>query len=404
MNEIIIKCPKCHTKIPINEQVASRIKEKLEAENQKDFEKKLEIEKEKIVVEAKKEAEEKAKLNVGAEVKLMREQLEEKTKRLEEAQEAELKIRKEKIQLEESKKVFELEKQRQLDIERKSIEEKAVQKAGEEFRLDLAASKKREEDALKSVAEMKRKMEIGSQQAQGEIQELDIEDLLKAEFPTDEIVAVPKGVNGADCIQKIIDQNGRLVGSIVWESKRTKSWSAGWIAKLKEDQRLVKGDIGIIVSQTLPEGIENFGIQDSVYISSPRNLLTLARILRLNLIKVFNVKSMEAGKGEKKETMYNYLCGPEFKGRIEAVVESTISEKKILDQEKRAFAKIWAAREKQIEKIEMNMLGMYGDLQGIAGQSLPEIKSLDLPTGEEELEAISEKVSVQSKQNKLEIL
>lgn len=403
MNEIIIKCPQCQTEIPINEQIVDGIKTKLEAENQKSLDEKLAVEKRKLWILAQKAAEEKAHTTTATETKLIKEQLAEKSRQLEEARRAELEIRKTKNQLEEDKKSFELEKQRQLDAERKTIEDKALQRANEESRLTIAALKKEKEDALKSAEEMKRKLEVGSQQAQGEIQELDIEALLQAEFPTDEVVPVPKGINGADCIQKIIDQNGRSIGSIVWESKRTKAWSDGWIDKLKADQRRVKGDLGVLVSQVLPEGIESFGHRSGIYIASHRNTISLARILRLSLMRVFNVKAMEGGKAEKKETMYSYLCGPEFRGRVEAIVEAAISEKRVLDQEKRAFTKIWAAREKQIEKIEANMIGMYGDMQGIAGQTLPEIKNLELPSGEEDLQEIAKKADDITNQPTLKI-
>jgi len=40
--------------------------------------------------------------------------------------------------------------------------------------------------------------------------------------------------------------------------------------------------------------------------------------------------------------------------------------------------KIWAKREKQIEKVVKNTSRMYGSLQGIVGSTLPELKTLEL--------------------------
>ncbi len=40
--------------------------------------------------------------------------------------------------------------------------------------------------------------------------------------------------------------------------------------------------------------------------------------------------------------------------------------------------KQWAKREEQIERVMGATVGMYGDLQGIAGKSLQEIEGLSL--------------------------
>ncbi len=397
-SKIKITCPNCNQPVSVDDALSQQIESKFRAQLEEESKQKLEIEKkkmwglalnkadEKLKVESEKVREESAKRE--KELELLKEELELQKKKREEAEAVELKLRKEKVRLEEDRKAFELEKQRQLDEERAKIREEASKKADEEHRLKEAEWQKRFEDMKKSYDDVKRKLEQGSQQTQGEVLELELEEALKSEFPTDLIEPVPKGINGADIIQNVRDQHGRFCGSIVWESKRTKAWTEGWVQKLKDDQRKVKSEIAILVSLVLPQAIVHFGFHDGIYVSTPEAALNLARILRFQIIKLASAKALEEGKSEKKEVIYNYLCGPEFRGRVEAIVESSVAMRDVLEKEKRALTKIWAEREKQIDRVASNMVGMYGDMQGIAGRALPQIKSLELPSGEEELEGV----------------
>ncbi len=381
---LIVVCPKCNTKISIDDALKSQIM----GETEREYSAKLEEEKKKMWAIAQKKAEEKIKVESEQSTKILKEELEIKSKKLEAAEKIELELRRNKLQLEEEKKSFELEKQRQLDAERAKIKDEAQKTYAEEHKYKDAEKDKIIADMRKQVEDLKRKSDLSSQQLQGEVLELDLEESLRSEFSIDEITPVPKGINGADIVHKVKTKQGATAGVIAWELKRTKAWTEGWIQKLKEDQRAIKADLAVLISAVLPDNVEGFGFRDGVYIAKPKFAISIARVLRLDILRVANLKSTEVGKNEKKEVLYNYLCGSEFRGRVEAIIEASISAKKALDQEKRAYNKIWAIREKQIEKIELNMIGMWGDMQGIAGQSLPEIKSLELSSGEEKSEAI----------------
>lgn len=312
--------------------------------------------------------------------KMLEEQLVEKEGKLREANEKELALRKEKNELEEDKRNFELEKQRQLDGERKKIAEDANKKATEEQQYVIAQLKKQLSDATTAKDDLARKLEQGSQQTQGEVLELELEKTLKAEFPYDEILPVPKGVSGADIIQKVIDRSGRPCGQIVWESKKTKGWNEGWIQKLKEDQRAIKAELAVIVSIALPEDVKGFAFRDNVWVCDIKLATALATALRINLESITREKAMSVGKNEKVEVLYAYLTGVEFKQRVEAIVEAFTSMDEGLRKERIAYEKIWAEREKQIRKVISNTVGMYGDLSGLV--TLPQIKRLELGDGE----------------------
>ena len=218
-----------------------------------------------------------------AEVKILEEQLKQKDLKLTEAQDKELAIRKEKNRLEEEKKEFELEKLRQLDDERKKISEEAAKKATEEKQFIISQLEKKLTDVTKAKDELARKLEQGSQQTQGEVSELELEDVLKVEFPQDEIIPVPKGIKGADIIQKVCDRVGRFCGQIIWESKKTKAWSEGWIKKLKDDQRSIKAELAVIVSAVLPDDVKSFAFRDGVWICDVKIAVALVTALRINL-------------------------------------------------------------------------------------------------------------------------
>lgn len=230
----------------------------------------------------------------------------------------------------------------------------------------------------KQIEELKRKAEQGSQQLQGEVQELELEALLRAKFPRDTIEPVPKGEHGGDALQHVVGSSGQVCGTIIWESKRTKNWSDGWLTKLREDQRAAKAEIAVIVSQSLPKEIETFGVMENVWVTHPKTVLPLAVTLRHTLIEVASARQASEGQQTKTEMVYQYLTGPRFRHRVEAIVEAFSSMQEDLDKEKKAIVKQWAKREEQIDRVMQATAGMYGDLQGIAGKTIQKIEGLEL--------------------------
>lgn len=306
-------------------------------------------------------------------------QLDEKSNRLKEALKNELELRKQKQALDEKEENLDLEIARRVDDERQQIAKNAREKSEEESRLKI----KEYESQLSSVRDeldaVKRRAEQNSQQLQGESAELDLEQLIRQTFPYDEIAPVEKGIRGADILQRVQTKNGQFCGTIVWESKNTKNWSDRWISKLKEDQLRAKADMAMLVSAVLPEDVIHFSCVDNVWITGFPYAIGLATALREHLVQVAHARRSLEGKDEKIEFLYNYLSGPEFRQRIEMIVKTFDVMKSDLESEKRAMNKIWNQRDKSIEKVIMNVSGMYGDLQGIIGTALPSIQALELP-------------------------
>ena len=276
-----------------------------------------------------------------------------------------------------------LEVERTIDQERKRIWEEATRRISEERSLKEAEKEKQLADMRRQIEELKRKAELTSQQVQGEVQEIELESILGQQFRLDAIEPVPKGVRGADVIQRVRDDMGRLCGSIIWESKRTKAWSDGWLQKLKDDQRAAKAEIAVLVTSVLPKEVNRFGCYEGIWVADFPSAIGLATALRVSLVQLTQTCSALQGKTEKMDLIYNYLSGTAFKQRIEAIMEAFVAMKSDLDAEKRSMEKIWSKRAAQLERVIKNTAGMYGDLQGIIGSALPEVKILELPSNDD---------------------
>lgn len=320
-------------------------------------------------------------------------ELDDKAKQLTDLQEV-LKLRDSKLAEAQKAQAEFVKKERELEDARREVDLTVEKRVQQGLSSNLERAKKEAEDKLslrilekeqtissmqKQIEELKRKSEQGSQQLQGEVQELQLEALLGAKFPRDTIEPVPKGEFGGDILHKILGPVGQACGSILWESKRTKHWSDTWLAKLREDQRAAKADVAVIVSQILPKGVETFELLEGIWVTHPRAAIPVATALRQTLVEVGLARQTAEGQQTKKDLVYQYLLGPRFRQRVQAIVEAFSTMKEDLEKERKAILRQWAKREEQIERVLQASVGMYGDLQGIAGKTLVEIEGLDYP-------------------------
>jgi hypothetical protein len=290
----------------------------------------------------------------------------------------EIELRRKQRDLETSVLDAELRIQRTLAEERTRIREDAEARTQESHRLKDLEKEKLIQDLKSALDEMKRKADQGSMEIQGEVLELDFEHRLCRMFHRDAIEPVPRGVRGADLVQIVRNPVGIDCGSILWEVKNTKAWSIGWVAKLKDDMAETRASLAILVTVALPGGIERFGQIDGVWVTDPLSALPLAAALRQQLLEVERERQASTGKAVKMEMLYSYLAGNEFKGRVEGIVEAFTTLQDQLQRERRAMEKNWKEREKQIERVIKNTVGLYGDMQGIIGGQIPTIEALEL--------------------------
>ena len=256
----------------------------------------------------------------------------------------------------------------------------------ERLKLKQAELEKQRDDALRTAEELKRRMEQGSQQAQGEVLELALEKELPIRFAADQITPVAKGVYGADVLHAVISPSGQICGSITWETKNAQNWNSKWIEKLRQDMIANKSEFAVLVTTVLPPGIRHFGQLDGIWVCDLSSWPALATVLRLQVLNLAAARASAEGRDQKMNILYKYLTGPEFRERVNAVMQTFVRMQEQLNREKRAIIKHWSTREKQIQTVLDGIAGMYGDLQGIIGKtSLPEIETLELAEGEEEM-------------------
>lgn len=412
--EPTITCPSCKSEIKLTESLAAPLieatKQQYEArlaESRKEFEKreaaitaaqkKLEQQQqdiEKTVGERVEAQRQKVALEEAAKAKLLNqdelkqrdeqlaslnELLEQRDKKLSEAQKAQAELLKKERALEDEKRELELTVQKRVTDEIGVVREKAKREAEEGMQLKVREKEEQIAGMQRQIEDLKRKAEQGSQQLQGEVFELELEELLRTRFPRDEVEPVPKGEFGGDLLHRVFGPNGQHCGTILWESKRTRNWSDGWLAKLRGDQRAAKAEVALIVSEALPKGMDSsFDLIEGVWVTEPRCALPVAMALRESLVSLAAARQASEGQQTKMELVYHYLMGPRFRHRIEAIVEKFTDMQVDLDRERKTMTKLWARREEQIRLVIESTAGMYGDLQGIAGRSLGEIEGLDI--------------------------
>ena len=412
MAEPIVVCPHCKSEIKLTESLAAPLLETVRRDyeqrlSQKDAdmvkreqslnERAESIEKAKATLDqqvAEKvqqervrigaEEQQKAKLAFGndldqrvREISTLQEVLKQRDVKLAEAQKAQAELIGKQRELDDAMRELDLTVAKRVQADLGSEREKAKKEAEDELKLKVMEKDQTITAMQKQIEDLKRRAEQGSQQLQGEVQELELEALLTAKFPRDTIQPVPKGEFGGDVLQRVVGPLNQICGTILWESKRTKNWSDGWLPKLREDQRAAKAEIAVIISQALPKEVDTFGFIDGVWVADPKVALPVALSLRQTLIEVATARQASEGQQTKMEMVYGYLTGPRFCQRVQAIVEAFSSMKEDLDREKKTITRQWAKREEQIDRVMQATVGMYGDLQGIAGKTLQEIEGLE---------------------------
>ncbi|MBI4137174.1 DUF2130 domain-containing protein [Candidatus Roizmanbacteria bacterium] len=370
-----ITCPHCKHEIEISEAFRHQIEEEVG----KDLSERHQKEIDDLRLKIQEETQKKLKRQYEESQEELKEELEESKERITKFREQELELRKKTRELEEQKEEMALEVEKRLQEEKKQMEEAIVKRIGEEHRLKEMEKEKVISDLKKALEDAQRKAAQGSQQLQGEILELDLEELLRREFPFDTIEPVGKGVRGADIRHIVKSPRGSVCGVILWEFKRTKGWQDGWIQKLKDDMRSEGANVPVIVSTQMPKGIDNgLGATNGVWVCTSAYVLILAQLLREKLYEVAKEKFVQSQKGTKAELLYDFITGHEFQQQVEAIVEVVHEQLQQITKERVSSEKNWKARETQIRRVVLATTNIYGSLQGLVGSSMPQVKGLEL--------------------------
>jgi hypothetical protein len=413
MSEPQIVCPKCNTEIRLTESLAApliaetrkRFEQQL-AQKEADFAKReaglrqsqaeLAKAREDIDVEVGKKLKAERSSIVEAEAKKARlalaNDLEQRDRlvaelqqnltannvKLAEAQRAQADVMRKARELDDARRELDLAVEKKVQESLASVRDKAKLEAEESLKAKVAEKETQIAGMQRQIEELRRKAEQGSQQLQGEALELELESLLRSRFPRDLIEAVPKGEFGGDLLHRVLGPSGQACGTILWELKQTKNWSDSWLTKLRDDQRNAKAELALIVSSALPKDVASFDLIDGVWVAEVRFAIPLATALRQSLIELAASRQTQEGQQTKMDLVYQYLTGPRFRHRIDAIVEKFTDMQADLDRERKTMTRMWAKREEQLRGVMDSTAGLYGDFQGIAGRAMQEIESLDV--------------------------
>jgi hypothetical protein len=414
LHEPHIVCPRCSHQIALTESIAAPLletqrrgfQEKLvareaeftrkaeELRQQQDelakaresfdeqLNRRLEVERKQVVAAEAKKAREQVVNDLNAMKQQLAESeqlLEARNAKLAEAQQAQAEALRKQRELDEKARELEITIEKRVQASQAELVAKARQNVTDELKAQVSQKDAQIDSLGHTVEELKRKLEQGSQQTQGEAFELELGSLLRGKFPLDLIEPVAKGETGGDIVHTVNGQIGASAGVILWELKNTKNWSDGWLSKLRDNKRAAKADVALIVSTALPKGVETFDLIDGVYVAHPRCALPVALTLRQGLLEVTSARTAQAGQLSKAEQVYQYLTGARFKQRIEAIVERFSDMRDDIDKERKFMMKAWAKREAQVNVMIESTVGMVGDLHGIMGQAMPEIQIIEEP-------------------------
>ena len=394
-----ITCPHCAHKFELTKAFSREIENLTTERIQNEFQKKEEIYKSKLknadqekIELLKKNQQDQLQLKISLEKEItqkmnsqlsveqadLRARLDEQAKIIDESRKNELDLRKKQRELEQKSKDLDLQVEKKLAEEIMKKSEAIKKQVDEETSLKFAEKEKQLSDMAKLIDEMKRKSHVTSQQLQGEVLELKVEENLNVWFPDDTVVEVKKGAKGADITQEVRLNSGRSAGKILFECKQANEWGSQWTTKLKDDMREANCDLAVIVSTVMPKGVGQIDQYEGVWVCTQSMLKPLVSLLREQLLKVAKAELIMATPQDQRDMLFKYMTSSNFSQKIQTIFETTISMKDTLDSEKRSVQKNWKKRESEIEGIENQIINMYGELESVVGKALPKVEALEL--------------------------
>lgn len=348
------------------------------------FAEKLQKEKQKLETELQQQLRKSISGDFENQLKILQQSNFDNQEKLKTARQKELEFLKKEQELKNKEADLDIQFQKRLNAERiqfteqikkQEIERNALKET--EFNMKFKEKEKQLEDQKKLTEEMQRKLEQGSMQLQGEVQELALENILRERFPFDLIQEVGKGVEGADCIQVVRNSLGKECGKIIYESKRAKGWNNVWIDKLKADKRNKDAEEAILVTKSFPKGMDRFSQREGVWICSYAEVASLTAVLRNKVMCVSDAKFSQENKGEKMHMLYDYMSSNGFRQKWDCIVETYLTMQKQLSEEKVKTQSNWTKRERQLDIILKNAVGFIEDVNIIGGLEINNTNLLD---------------------------
>ncbi len=233
------------------------------------------------------------------------------------------------------------------------------------------------------MADLQRQLENKTAQDLGYGPEVDLFEVLKAEFPEDRISRVEKGAPGPDVIHDIY-HNGRACGRIVYDSKNSTAWRHDYVSKLRSDQAQTKADHSVLCTRTFPSGVKELHSMDGVLIVSPARVAVLAGMLRRHVVQTATLRLSNEARSEKTAALYRFIMSEQCRHLLTSIALNSEDMINLDRKEEKAHAAVWKKRAELIRSVQR----AHGDLTfeieriiGVAANRPEAVDEPDLETG-----------------------
>lgn len=221
------------------------------------------------------------------------------------------------------------------------------------------------------LQELQRKLQKKTTEELGEGAEVDLFEALKSEFPSDQITRVNKGVAGADIIHKVV-HNGRVCGSIIYDSKNRNAWRHDYVTKLRRDQLAAKADHAILSTRVFPAGARQLHIQDGVIVTNPARTVVLVQMLRKHVVQNHGLRLSNKARDQKTAHLYEFITSDRCAQLLDQIETLTDDMLDLEVKETKAHEATWKRRGELIRSVQRTHADFSAEIERIIGTAAAE--------------------------------
>ncbi len=216
------------------------------------------------------------------------------------------------------------------------------------------------------VDELQRKLQNKTADELGEGAEIDLFEVLKTEFPDDEITRVGKGKAGADIIHRV-RLNGVTCGCIIYDSKNHQQWRNDHVHKLRQDQLAERAEHAVLSTHAFPSGKRHLHIDNGVIIAKPGRAIVVAMILRKQIVQIHALKISNEERSRKSDELYATMTSDRFEQFIQTVTKCAEQLESMQVQERKAHEGNWKKQGEIVRTVIRSCSQFDSDIGRIIG-------------------------------------
>tara|TARA_B100001559_G_scaffold134230_1_gene112818 strand:+ start:118 stop:1407 length:1290 start_codon:yes stop_codon:yes gene_type:complete len=251
-----------------------------------------------------------------------------------------------------------------MKLANQGLEEKVSQRAKEiTSEKDLEISRLELEATRKNEIIERLQQQSKSGELEGEVLELAVENQLRNLHPRDNIKEVKRGNYGADIEQSVLTNTGSVAGKILWECKKHKKWQNSWLNTIRKNALEFNADTMVIVTTTMPKGMETFGKIDDVFICKYSEVSVVSQLLNHAVLKAHRDNQRGEHMMSIHERVSEYISGPEFAMVMRVVIKAYEDFEDDLRKEEQYMKTRWKSRRIYLSEVIDSITSLAGKLE-----------------------------------------